>query len=235
MGGPNKKYSELSEEQKEKRRAAARKYYAAHPERVREFNRRSQAERGHLWKQLTPEELGARQKKYRDKRVTDPVRQAIYLQKRREWEAERRKERHDAVRSEWNTWRRNNAEKYNQQRAAYWNEPKRKEALRQRVKDYRLAAKEAAIDLYGGCCNCCGENHIAFLTIDHINGDGAEKRKSREHGGGHKMYRKIVREGRTNEFQLLCWNCNIAKHNFGQCPHKLVALYTLGLGQGAEV
>ena len=26
-------------------------------------------------------------------------------------------------------------------------------------------------------CQCCGENHYEFLTIDHINGDGAKHRR----------------------------------------------------------
>lgn len=29
---------------------------------------------------------------------------------------------------------------------------------------------------YGGKCICCGETHPAFLTVDHINNDGAEHR-----------------------------------------------------------
>jgi hypothetical protein len=44
----------------------------------------------------------------------------------------------------------------------------------QRVKYRDL--KEEVIEEYGGCCNCCGEPNLAFLTIDHIFNDGANHR-----------------------------------------------------------
>ena len=32
------------------------------------------------------------------------------------------------------------------------------------------------LDHYGRACSCCGETEPAFLTIDHVNNDGAEHR-----------------------------------------------------------
>src|ERR1700686_4807799 len=42
---------------------------------------------------------------------------------------------------------------------------------------YRNNLKTEIISNYGGKCECCGEDHIEFLTIDHINQNGAEDRE----------------------------------------------------------
>lgn len=73
---------------------------------------------------------------------------------------------------------------------------------------------------YGGNppkCVCCGETHIEFLSIDHINGGGTKKRK--ETGGGSSLYRWLKKNNFPKEFQVLCMNCNFAKGHFGICPH----------------
>lgn len=77
---------------------------------------------------------------------------------------------------------------------------------------------------YGGCiCACCGERELRFLTIDHINNDGAEHRrqlfgKSKQIGGS-RLYRVLKKQGYPPGFQVLCFNCNITKGFFGECPH----------------
>lgn len=78
---------------------------------------------------------------------------------------------------------------------------------------------------YGGACTCCGEAGVDFLTIDHINEDGAAHRRAlskstgRDLGGVH-FYEWLVRERFPRGFQVLCWNCNISKHlNKGVCSH----------------
>ena len=68
------------------------------------------------------------------------------------------------------------------------------------------------------CCNCCGENNIKFLTIDHINNDGNIHRKSNSRHGTPKW---LIDNCFPNGFQVLCWNCNLGKfHNKGICPHE---------------
>lgn len=59
------------------------------------------------------------------------------------------------------------------------------------------------------CCNCCGESHIEFLDLDHIDNNGAEHRKKL--GGQASVYYWIVRNNYPNGFQLLCKNCNMYK------------------------
>lgn len=90
---------------------------------------------------------------------------------------------------------------------------------RQRKRDLRLAAFE----VYGGpVCACCGEDQYEFLTIDHVNGDGAEHRRKlkKKHGYVVEIYRWLKNNRYPEGFQVLCWNCNCAKAHFGQCPHE---------------
>ncbi len=88
-------------------------------------------------------------------------------------------------------------------------------------KAYRASYKQAAIERYGGGCNCCGVQELAFLTIDHVNSDGSTHRQ--ETGlTGDKMYRFLINNPKSDDYQVLCWNCNLAKHIEGQCPHATV-------------
>lgn len=83
----------------------------------------------------------------------------------------------------------------------------------------RAKLKLEAIITFGGKCQCCGEDHPYFLSLDHINNDGA---KAREQYNEQQIYREARREGWPKEkYQLLCMNCNFAKGHFKECPHKL--------------
>jgi hypothetical protein len=74
-------------------------------------------------------------------------------------------------------------------------------------------------EAYGNRCVCCGEDNLGFLSIDHINGGGRAHRQ--EVGGGVQLWRLIVKAGFPDDFQLLCYNCNLGRyHNGGTCPHK---------------
>lgn len=75
--------------------------------------------------------------------------------------------------------------------------------------------------IYGGRCVCCGESHSEFLTIDHIDGNGRSHRKSIKKVGGVHFYLWLKNQGwPRDKYQLLCWNCNTAKHFFKICPHQ---------------
>ena len=72
---------------------------------------------------------------------------------------------------------------------------------------------------YGGACSCCGELELMFLTLDHVNDDGADSR--REHVGHIWAYRDARRRGYPDDYRLLCINCNFGRHrNGGVCPHE---------------
>jgi len=64
-------------------------------------------------------------------------------------------------------------------------------------------------------CKSCDENDIEILTIDHIDGNGAEHR--REIGmagrGGDPFYQWLKKNNYPDGFQVLCYNCNFRKRN----------------------
>lgn len=82
--------------------------------------------------------------------------------------------------------------------------------------------KNIILDHYGNKCACCGEIIYEFLTVDHINNDGAEHRRKLGNIGksGRLFYDWIIKNNFPPIFQILCWNCNWAKWRYGTCPHK---------------
>lgn len=83
--------------------------------------------------------------------------------------------------------------------------------------------KLAVFEAYGGAkCVCCGETTHEFLTIDHKNGGGNKHRRElfgTAPGTGRYFYRWLRDNEYPPGYQVLCFNCNIAKHMFGACPH----------------
>jgi hypothetical protein len=79
--------------------------------------------------------------------------------------------------------------------------------------------KDEVYNAYGGyICRCCGETDPIFLTIDHVNNDGYVHRKQFKTD----IYSWLRTNGYPSGFQVLCWNCNRAKHyNNGICPHRV--------------
>jgi hypothetical protein len=78
--------------------------------------------------------------------------------------------------------------------------------------------KKEVIDHYGGKCKCtpCSVEELDFLTIDHINNDGAKHRKEI----GSNLYRWLKKNNYPEGFQVLCCNCNYSKYlNGGACIH----------------
>lgn len=77
---------------------------------------------------------------------------------------------------------------------------------------------------YGqGICNCCSEDILEFLTIDHIEGRGSRHRTSlfnSRDACGEKFYRWLIKNNFPPGYQVLCFNCNYGKHVNGICPHK---------------
>lgn len=71
-------------------------------------------------------------------------------------------------------------------------------------------------------CSCCGEINPDFLTIDHINNDGAKHRREiNRSGGGSPFYNWLIINEFPEGFQTLCANCQLGKvRNFGKCNCK---------------
>lgn len=57
-----------------------------------------------------------------------------------------------------------------------------------------------------------------FLSLDHIKGGGT---KEREQTGmmGKKLYKLLLKTSVDSKYQVLCYNCNLAKGNRKECPH----------------
>ena len=91
-----------------------------------------------------------------------------------------------------------------------------------RSRELHRELRIATFDAYGGSiCICCGETILEFLSIDHINGNGGQERKSGYAAGGAGFYRRLKRDGYPPGYQVLCHNCNMAKGFYGVCPHQI--------------
>lgn len=119
---------------------------------------------------------------------------------------------------------------------AWRNDPKNRDKVRAWGRDWRERNRERSRELntkynretkqqimahYGGACICCGETTIEFLTLDHINNDGGQDRKSARVGhGGYRHYKKLLQGPPRTDLQILCLNCHHAKTFMGTCPHE---------------
>ncbi len=104
---------------------------------------------------------------------------------------------------------------------AVWREQNR-DMVRQNAKRSREKVRRETLHHYGGVCACCGESTLAFLTLDHVDGNGNIHRRALfgENISGHVFYRKMQQLGYPDGLQVLCWNCNMAKAHYGICPHQ---------------
>lgn len=92
-----------------------------------------------------------------------------------------------------------------------------KECSAKRRREIYIKKRKDVFDHYGWECKCCGETESAFLTIDHIDSNGAKQR--RKHGACQVDW--IIRLGFPEGLQTLCYNCNCAKQYNKGCPHQL--------------
>lgn len=80
-------------------------------------------------------------------------------------------------------------------------------AFRGYDRDRHTAAKLGAFAALGGpICRDCGEDEFEFLTLGHLNGDGAEDRSAM---GRRQIYLDIARGVRSAcDYAVQCRNCN---------------------------
>ena len=97
------------------------------------------------------------------------------------------------------------------------------EKTRSKTKNDKIRA--TVFQHYGNKCACpnCPETDRRFLTIDHINNNGAEFRSKHRLGrmfAGVAFYAWIIKNGFPTDLRLMCYNCNSGRHrNGGICPH----------------
>lgn len=90
--------------------------------------------------------------------------------------------------------------------------------MRDCMKRRKLKDKTAAFNRYGTNCAYCHDDRQLFLTIDHINNDGAEHRRQQRSGNnqGHDIYAWLRKHHYPEGFQTLCYNCNCVKSQIGE-------------------
>lgn len=111
------------------------------------------------------------------------------------------------------------------QRADLWASwyARNKAELLRKQRSQLLSLKLEMIVAYGGGCACCGEMAYEFLTLDHVNRDGAQHRRTV--GSTKQVYMDLKRRGWPKDgYRLLCMNCNFATRYGDPCPHELEAL-----------
>ena len=93
-----------------------------------------------------------------------------------------------------------------------------KDCDKKRKTNARKKVRAEVIKAYGGFCKCCGESEQAFLGIDHIDNTGYKHRKEVRSGSFYVWLKN--NNYPTDNYQLMCHNCNLAKSIYGKCPHK---------------
>jgi len=148
----------------------------------------------------------------------------IYREKNKE---KIKKQKHESylrnkekVKARVSRYRKNNIEKVRARQKKYMQRPEVKETFNRYSREWNKKRREIVIFHYGGKCMCCGESNIEFLTMDHINNDGAKHRKELKENGHIHIYDWIIKNDFPDTFQVLCMNCNWAKGKYKLCPHK---------------
>jgi len=119
-------------------------------------------------------------------------------------------------------WKRNNPDK-TRGYVSKWRKANPDKMVEYAVKNKGGARKryslqrQQMLDMYGRACNCCGESEERFLTLDHKRNDGNIERKKY---GSSAAYRLAIKAYQPHKYEVLCFNCNIAKSIDGTCPHQ---------------
>lgn len=96
---------------------------------------------------------------------------------------------------------------------AHW-KANRDKVLR-RKREIRARDRAKVFDYYGRVCVCCGEDDFDVLTLDHLDGDGAQHRKAIGivRSDSAIIYRWIIRNNFPDKprFTVLCKSCNSSK------------------------
>jgi len=95
--------------------------------------------------------------------------------------------------------------------------PKSQAKHKESRKQWRLRLKYKLIVSLGGKCECCKDDTLPFLQIDHVNKDGKKHRT--EIGRSTKLFRDMIKYPNRYKLRILCANCHFAITNLGTCPH----------------
>lgn len=79
------------------------------------------------------------------------------------------------------------------------------------IEDSPRALRFKAVRVLGGKCKRCGNRDYRVLQIDHIDGGGAEERRSFGVNYFKAIPLRVLDERTRPNYQLLCANCNWIK------------------------
>ena len=100
--------------------------------------------------------------------------------------------------------------------------PKSKTTYAVAIRKQRLNMRRQALYWYSNGsmqCECCGEDDIRVLTIDHINGGGKQHVIKDNIKNLHEyLHYNHYPEG----YRILCFNCNKSHGQYGYCPHQIL-------------
>lgn len=165
-----------------------------------------------------------------DSEISDTVEQR--REKNREAAKRYREKDRERFNQRMRDWRAANRDKA-REHAREWRNRRLREGTPEEVAAIRAAesaktklnqdrCREQVFAAYGGWrCTCCGETEKLFLSIDHIENNGAaERRAGLYKGGGSAFYAWLRKQNFPPGYQVLCMNCQVGKHkNGGVCPH----------------
>lgn len=150
----------------------------------------------------------------------------IYQRKMPQRDNNKRREEYAKHKDEINRKRRERNKEFGISEKKKLYEKRYREEHKEKISEYNKSSsrkireryKELVFNHYGRKCECCGENHLDFLTIDHVEGNGRKHRKEiRNH-----INDWLVKNNFPDGFKVLCLNCNFGRYkNNGICPHKL--------------
>lgn len=98
-----------------------------------------------------------------------------------------------------------------------------RQTLSEKRRLWRSRTKMEALKRYGGdppTCACCGVQHVEFLNLDHVNGDGGAVRRANPRMSGLYLALWLKKNGWPDGIRVLCWNCNASRGSYGYCPHE---------------
>jgi hypothetical protein len=157
----------------------------------------------------------------------------------KEWKKEyrqRNKQRISKYQHEWYLRNKEHLKEYRQEnrgreteRNRLWRILHRKE-FNEWARDYNKKMRIECLIHYGGNpprCACCNENHIDFLTLDHINGHGRQEIKRFGYRSGSYFYSWLIKNNFPVLLQVMCYNCNCSKKDSEKlfCPVHHPELY----------
>jgi hypothetical protein len=154
-----------------------------------------------------------------------------YAAKTRNWAATKPEERRSAAQAYYERTKEQRRE-YERKRGREYNA---REAVKESRRKHHMKLKLKTLEAYDGAfCKCCGESILEFLTLDHINADGNEHRKELNGRAGPRFYKWLEANGYPPILQVLCMNCNWARHWSPDklCPHSSLARNLMGLPIG---